>query len=65
MLTPNRHIHATPDVRNGEEFRTPAPYETVVRLLGPAFESLPGRKPRGGWGLVGRATAYGDSGVAD
>jgi hypothetical protein len=36
-------------------FRTPAPYEAVVRLLGPAFESLPRRKPRGGWGLVRRA----------
>ncbi len=42
-------------VVQGEGFRTPAPYRTVVRLLGPAFESLPRRKPRGGWGLVRRA----------
>ena len=37
----------------GEGFRTPAPYGTVVRLPGPAFESLPRRKPRGGWGWFG------------
>ena len=41
--------------RFGEGFRTPAPYETVVQHLGPAFESLPRRKPRGGLGLVRRA----------
>jgi hypothetical protein len=40
-------------------FRTPAPCRTVVRVLGPAFESLPRRKPRGGCGLVGRARPMG------
>src|SRR5208283_3680891 len=38
--------------RFGEGFRTPAPCGTVVRVVGPAYESLPRRKPRGGWGLV-------------
>ena len=37
----------------GEGFRTPAPWGTVVRVLGPAFESLPRRKPRGGRALFG------------
>jgi hypothetical protein len=39
--------------RFGDGFRTPAPDETVVRVAGPAFESLPRRKPRGGWGWLG------------
>src|SRR5271166_2026918 len=42
--------------RFGEGFRTPAACGTVVRGPGPAFESLPRRKPRAGRGacLVGR-----------
>src|SRR5271166_2340161 len=36
-------------------FRTPAPWGTVVRVLGPAFESLPRRKPWGGRALFGGA----------
>ena len=41
------------NVAKGEGFRTPAPWGTVVRVLGPAFESLPRRKPRGGRALFG------------
>ena len=41
--------------RLGEGFRTPALCRTVVGVLGPAFESLPRRKPRGGRVPFGRA----------
>ncbi len=44
---------------HGEGFRMPAPWGTVVRVVGPAYESLPRMKPRGGWGLVGRARPMG------
>ncbi len=40
-------------------FRTPAPCGMVVRGPGPAFESLPRRKARGGRGLCGGARAMG------
>src|SRR6185437_9592320 len=40
--------------RFGEGFRSPAPCRRVMRALGPAFESLPRRKPRGGRALLGR-----------
>src|SRR5271165_584412 len=40
-------------------FRTPARYGPAVRGAGPAFESLPRRKPRGGSGQVGRARPMG------
>jgi hypothetical protein len=43
----------------GEGFRTPAPCGTVVRAVGPAFESLSRRKPQGGRALVGRARPIG------
>ena len=45
--------------RFGEGFRTPARYGPAVRGAGPAFESLPRRKPRGGSGQVGRARLMG------
>jgi hypothetical protein len=46
-------------VGKGEGFRTPAPGRRGVRVAGPAFESLPRRKPRGGRALVGRARPMG------
>ena len=39
-------------------FRAPA-FATVGRAPGPALESLPRRKPRGGWGRVWRARLWG------
>ena len=44
--------------RFGEGFRAPA-FATVGRAPGPALESLPRRKPRGGWGTVWRARLWG------
>jgi hypothetical protein len=44
---------------SGEGFRTPALCGTVVRVAGPAFESLPRRKPRGGRTLIDRARSMG------
>ncbi len=38
---------------------------TVVRAVGPAFESLPRRKPRVGRDAVGSGATYGDLGIAD
>ena len=49
----------------GEGFRTPAPCGTVVRVVGPAFESLPRRKPRGCRGAVWSGATYGDFRIAD
>ncbi len=49
----------------GEGFRTPAPCGTVVRVVGPAFESLPRRKPRAGRGAVWSGATYGDFRIAD
>src|SRR5208337_5553591 len=48
------------NVRFGEGFRTPAICRTVVGVLGPAFESLPRRKPRVGRDAVWSGAAYGD-----
>ena len=48
---------------NGEGFPTPA-IATAGRGRGPASESLPRRKPRGGRGLVGLGATYGDLRVA-
>ena len=48
------------NVRYGEGFRTPALCRTVVGVLGPAFESLPRRKPRVGRDAVWSGAAYGD-----
>src|SRR5271167_4039781 len=42
----------------GEGFRAPA-FATVGRAPGPALESLPRRKPRGGRGTVCRARLWG------
>ena len=44
--------------RFGEGFRVPA-FATVGRAPGPALESLPRRKPRGGWRTVWRARLWG------
>jgi hypothetical protein len=52
-------------VSEGEGFRTPALCRTVVGGGGPAFESLPRRKPRTGRGAVWSGATYGDFGVAD
>jgi len=49
---------ATVDVAFGDGFRAPA-FATVGRAPGPALESLPRRKPRGGWGTVWRACLWG------
>src|SRR5271165_7403562 len=49
----------------GEGFRTPAPWRTVVRGLGPAFETLPRRKPRAGRGAAWSGASYGDLRIAD
>jgi hypothetical protein len=43
----------------GEGFRTPAPSGTVVRDVGPAFGSLPRRKPRGGRALFDQGALWG------
>src|SRR5271165_5833799 len=51
---------AAMDARSGEGFRTPAPWRTVVRGLGPAFESLPRRNPRAGRGAAWSGAIYGD-----
>src|SRR5271156_6455540 len=52
--------------RFGAGFRTPAPCGTAVRVAGPAFESLPRRKPRVGRGAVwSGATTYGDLRMRD
>src|SRR5271166_4366187 len=53
------------NARLGEGFRTPAPWRTVVRGLGPAFESLPRRKPRAGRGAAWSGASYGDLRIAD
>ena len=50
---------------SGEGFRMPAPSGTVVRDVGPAFESLPRRKPRVGRALFCSGANYGDLGIAD
>src|SRR5208337_4745293 len=50
---------STPAVRFGEGFRTPARCATVVRGSGPAFESLPRRKPRGGRALCAGRDLWG------
>jgi hypothetical protein len=47
-------------LRSGEGFRTPAACGRVVRVAGPAFESLPRRKPRVGKGAVWSGAGYGD-----
>ncbi len=52
------------DGRLGEGFRAPALLRTVLQAPGPALESLPRRKPRGGWGLFFER-AYGDLRNAD
>ena len=57
-------VGANLKVCNGEGFRTPAPNDGV-RLLGPASESLPRRKPRGGWRAGSAGPTYGDFGIAD
>jgi len=44
---------------------TPAPCGTVVPVAGPAFESLPRRKPRGYRGAVWSGAIYGDFRIAD
>jgi hypothetical protein len=46
--------------RKGEGFRAPALCTTVERGAGPAFGSLPRRKPRGVQGAVSRGARYGD-----
>ena len=46
--------------RNGEGFRTPARNTTGRTAAGPAFESLPWRKPRAGRGSVWASASYGD-----
>ena len=51
-------------VGKGEGFRAPALLRTVLQAPGPALESLPRRKPRGGWGLFFER-AYGDLRNAD
>ena len=51
---------ASADASFGEGFRAPAPYEMVVLDLGPASESLPRRKPRGGLGAGSAGSTYGD-----
>jgi hypothetical protein len=50
---------ASVDACFGEGFRTPALCRTVVGVLGPAFESLPRRKPRAGRGAVFWARSMG------
>ena len=50
--------------RFGEGFRAPALLRTVLQALGPALESLPRRKPRGGLGLFFERD-YGDLRIAD
>jgi hypothetical protein len=51
------------DARFGEGFWTPAPAPRLHRRKGPASESLPRRKPRGGRALEG--ATYGDLRVVD
>ena len=46
-------------------FRTPALCRTVAGVLGPAFESLPRRKPRVGGDAVRSGAAYGDFRIGD
>jgi hypothetical protein len=58
------HSVAALHAANGEGFRTPAPYETVVRNAGPAFES-PLKEETAGRRGSGRARTYGDLRVAD
>jgi hypothetical protein len=45
-------------------FRTSALWRSVVGVLGPAFESLPRRKPRVGRDAVWSCAAYGDFRIA-
>jgi hypothetical protein len=52
------------DVAFGEGFWTPARCRTVVRARGPAFESLPRRKPRTGRGAVLVGATYGGLRIA-
>ena len=58
--SPRRHCHRR-IVRSCEGFRTPALARALMqgRRLGPASESLQGRKPRVGEALVAMAPAYG------
>ena len=64
----DRRVRAESDRRlnggNGEGFRAPALLRTVAQAPGPALESLPRRKPRGGWGLFFERD-YGDLRIAD
>jgi hypothetical protein len=48
------------NVVEGEGFRTPAPNTTARGAAGPAFESLPWRKPRAGYSAVWPIATYGD-----